>query len=134
MPSGLAAACLTLRHAWANLPRPDRRMDPHGRAAPPRRAAQVELGPTAGSLHAQGGTVASPPQGALEGQLVAHRGDSPVVARPDLFIVGAPKCGTTALYEYLRRHPSIFMSRIKEPHFFAKDLGSYPFIKTLEEY
>ena len=57
-----------------------------------------------------------------------------MVARPDLFIVGAPKCGTTALYEYLRRHPNIFMSRIKEPHFFAKDLGSYPFIKTLEDY
>ena len=65
---------------------------------------------------------------------MAYRGDTAVVARPDLFIVGAPKCGTTALYEYLRRHPNIFMSRIKEPHFFAKDLGGYPFIKTLEEY
>jgi hypothetical protein len=26
------------------------------------------------------------------------------------------------------------MSTVKEPHFFAKDLGTYPFIKTLEEY
>lgn len=55
-------------------------------------------------------------------------------ARPSFFIVGAPKCGTTALYEYLRPHPSIFMPEIKEPHFFAKDLGTYPRIKTLDDY
>lgn len=42
--------------------------------------------------------------------------------RPNLFIVGAPKCGTTALYTYLRRHPGIFMSPLKEPHFFGMDL------------
>lgn len=55
-------------------------------------------------------------------------------AKPNFFIVGAPKCGTTALYEYLRPHPNIFMPEVKEPHFFAKDLGTYPRIKTLEEY
>lgn len=54
--------------------------------------------------------------------------------RPNFFIVGAPKCGTTALYQYLRPHPSIFMPELKEPHFFARDLGSYPRIKTPEEY
>jgi hypothetical protein len=54
--------------------------------------------------------------------------------KPNFFIAGAPKCGTTALYEYLRPHPNIFMPEIKEPHFFAKDLGTYPRIKTLEEY
>ncbi len=53
---------------------------------------------------------------------------------PNFFIVGAPKCGTTALYEYLRPHPSIFMPRHKEPHYFASDLGTYPFIKTLDDY
>ena len=57
-----------------------------------------------------------------------------MAATPNFFIVGAPKCGTTALYEYLRPHPNIFMSRIKEPHYFAKDLGTYPRIKTPEEY
>jgi hypothetical protein len=57
-----------------------------------------------------------------------------VAAKPSFFIVGAPKCGTTALYEYLRPHPNIFMPEIKEPHFFAKDLGTYPRIKTLEDY
>ena len=54
--------------------------------------------------------------------------------KPNFFIVGAPKCGTTALYEYLRPHPNIFMPELKEPHFFAKDLGTYPRIKTLEDY
>ena len=54
--------------------------------------------------------------------------------KPNFFIVGAPKCGTTALYEYLRGHPSIFMPKYKEPHFFAKDLGTYPLIKTADAY
>lgn len=54
--------------------------------------------------------------------------------KPNFFIVGAPKCGTTALYEYLRPHPNIFMPDIKEPHFFARDMGNYPRIKTSEEY
>jgi len=55
--------------------------------------------------------------------------DAPVAApeqthkrKPDFFIVGHHKCGTTALYEMLRRHPQIFMSEIKEPWFFASDL------------
>jgi hypothetical protein len=40
---------------------------------------------------------------------------------PDFFIVGAPKCGTTALDAYLAAHPSIFMAE-KEQHFFGSDL------------
>jgi hypothetical protein len=36
--------------------------------------------------------------------------------------VGAPKCGTTALYEYLKLHPEIFMPEVKEIHFFGSDL------------
>jgi hypothetical protein len=44
------------------------------------------------------------------------------MARPNLFIVGAPKCGTTSLAAYLRTHPDIFVSNPKEPHFFAVDL------------
>lgn len=43
------------------------------------------------------------------------------MAKPNFFIVGAPKCGTTALYEYLKDHPEIFMSAIKEPHHFSTD-------------
>jgi len=33
--------------------------------------------------------------------------------RPNLFIVGAPKCGTTAWVEYLRTHPDIFFPEIR---------------------
>lgn len=45
--------------------------------------------------------------------------------RPDFFIVGAPKCGTTALAEYLARHPDIYMPQ-KEMHFFGSDLNFGP--------
>jgi hypothetical protein len=41
---------------------------------------------------------------------------------PDFFIVGAFKSGTTALYEYLRQHPQVFMPFHKEPLFFGDDL------------
>jgi hypothetical protein len=57
-----------------------------------------------------------------------------LAAKPNFFIVGAPKCGTTALFAYLREHPNIFMPEVKEPHFFAKELGTYPRVKTLAEY
>jgi hypothetical protein len=43
-------------------------------------------------------------------------------AKPNFFIVGAPKCGTTSLHEYLQRHPDVFMPFYKEPHFFGSDL------------
>ncbi|MEP7158671.1 MAG: sulfotransferase [Chloroflexota bacterium] len=42
--------------------------------------------------------------------------------RPDFFIVGAPKAGTTSLYEYLDEHPDVFMSSVKEPMYFSPDL------------
>ena len=48
-----------------------------------------------------------------------------MTARPNFFIVGAPKCGTTALSHYLRQHPRIFFSLPKEPHYFATDLPRY---------
>ena len=52
-----------------------------------------------------------------------RRGHSPRgAAVPDFFIVGHPKCGTTALYEMLRRHPQIYMPDCKEPWFFAPEL------------
>ena len=41
---------------------------------------------------------------------------------PNLFVVGAVKSGTSSLHAYLRQHPAIFMSPIKEPHFFSDDL------------
>lgn len=41
---------------------------------------------------------------------------------PDTFVVGAPRCGTTALHNYLAQHPQIYMTEPKEPHHFGKDL------------
>lgn len=41
---------------------------------------------------------------------------------PNFFIVGAPRCGTTAMTEYLKQHPAIEFASYKEPHFFASDL------------
>ena len=54
--------------------------------------------------------------------------------KPNLFIVGAMKCGTTAWYEYLRSHPHIFMSVPKEPTFFALDVPNWRKIRSEEEY
>jgi sulfotransferase family protein len=60
---------------------------------------------------------------------------------PDFFIVGHPKCGTTALHEMLKRHPQIFMPEPKEPRFLASDLrdrftipATETIPRTLEEY
>ena len=40
---------------------------------------------------------------------------------PTFLIIGVAKGGTTALYHQLNEHPSIYMSRIKEPRFFNHD-------------
>src|SRR5687767_14301335 len=40
---------------------------------------------------------------------------------PNFFIIGAPKCGTTSLYEYVRQHPDVYMSPLKEPVYWAFD-------------
>jgi hypothetical protein len=64
--------------------------------------------------------------------------------RPDFFIVGTPKTGTTALHAMLRRHPQIYMPKLKEPRFLASDMSPHPrhadgphevrYPHTLEEY
>lgn len=41
---------------------------------------------------------------------------------PDFLIIGAPKCGTTALHNFIEQHPDIALAK-KEIHFFGKDLG-----------
>lgn len=39
---------------------------------------------------------------------------------PNLAVIGAPRCGTTSLYHYLKQHPEIFMSSpLKEPCFYS---------------
>ncbi|HZX13259.1 MAG TPA: sulfotransferase domain-containing protein [Thermodesulfobacteriota bacterium] len=60
---------------------------------------------------------------------------------PDFFIVGAPKCGTTAMQDYLSQHPEIFMPEVKPPlflgkefHFFGSDLKFIRPTLTKEKY
>jgi hypothetical protein len=45
--------------------------------------------------------------------------------KPDFFIIGAPKCGTTSLAAWLAEHPHVFMSPRKEPHHFNTDMKNY---------
>jgi hypothetical protein len=50
------------------------------------------------------------------------------VTLPNFFLAGVPKAGTTSLYFYLRQHPQVYMSPIKEPTFFAAaDLLADPY-------
>jgi hypothetical protein len=41
---------------------------------------------------------------------------------PNFFIAGAAKSGTTAVARYLEEHPQVYMSPIKEPSYFARDI------------
>ena len=56
--------------------------------------------------------------------------------KPNFFIVGAPKCGTTSIYSFLKQHPDIYMPDFKEPHFFGSDLNkrSGVFIENENDY
>jgi hypothetical protein len=56
------------------------------------------------------------------------------MARPNLFIVGAPKCGTTAWVDYLGSHPDIYFAEMKEPSYFAFDMPRIRLTRTLGQY
>jgi len=43
--------------------------------------------------------------------------------KPNFFIVGAPRCGTTTLSRCLKNHPDICFAKPKEPHYFAQFNG-----------
>ena len=56
---------------------------------------------------------------------------------PNFFIIGAPKCGTTALAEYLSEHPRVFVSIPKEPYYWNSEspgLRRGSRVETLEAY
>lgn len=53
---------------------------------------------------------------------------------PNLFLVGAPKCGTSALAEYLSGHPNVLFSAPKEPHYFAFDFPRHRAVPDRESY
>jgi len=44
------------------------------------------------------------------------------IGKPNFFIVGMPRSGTTSMYTYLKQHPDIYLAVYKEPNFFSKDL------------
>jgi len=50
---------------------------------------------------------------------------------PNFFIVGTGKAGTTSLYSYLRQHPEIYMSPVKEPGYFASEIRADAFSEPL---
>jgi hypothetical protein len=41
--------------------------------------------------------------------------------RPNVLVVGFPKCGSTFLYHLLKQHPDIYIPKIKEINYFNKD-------------
>ena len=61
---------------------------------------------------------------------------------PNFFVVGAPKCGTSTLYHWLRQRPDIYMPydsgnrywRHKEPYHFCPDLVNEPHRVGDDEY
>lgn len=55
--------------------------------------------------------------------------------RPNFFIVGAAKSGTTSMLRYLGQHPDIAMPQRREPVFFGRDLASHgKKTATLDDY
>lgn len=40
---------------------------------------------------------------------------------PTFFVAGAAKSGTSSLHAYLAQHANVFMTEVKEPHYFAFD-------------
>lgn len=53
---------------------------------------------------------------------------------PNVYLVGAPRCGTGSLYSYLSAHPDIAVSRPKEPNYFATDLPDTRSVRDRDEY
>ncbi len=56
------------------------------------------------------------------------------VNQPAFFIVGAPRCGTTALSQFLNQHPDVYLSYVKEPHYFGSDLKMRRGFRSEKEY
>jgi hypothetical protein len=54
------------------------------------------------------------------------------MVKPNFFMVGAPRCATTTMYTYLKQHPDIYLSLLKEPIYFGSDLTRQPLAVTDE--
>lgn len=63
------------------------------------------------------------------------------ILKPNFFVVGAPKCGTTSLYYYLKQHPQVYLpKKKKEIHYFSYPevantyYGGHDYPTSLEQY
>ena len=54
-------------------------------------------------------------------------------SKPNFFIVGQPKSGTSALFSFLKGHPDVCISSTKEPQYFCKDINSQYFHLSNQE-
>jgi hypothetical protein len=59
---------------------------------------------------------------------------STYIIKPNLFIVGAAKCGTTSLYYYLSQHPEVFNCPVKEPNHFITQFQIDSLYGNLKQY
>lgn len=57
-----------------------------------------------------------------------------MLTKPNFFIIGAPKTGTSALQTYLSTHPNIFMAGPEEPNYYSTDFKNQQEVKTEDEY
>lgn len=53
---------------------------------------------------------------------------------PNVFLVGAPKCGTTSITHWLGQHPEVCTGSVKEPNFFSRDIESDGRVTSLRSY
>ncbi|MEC4803328.1 MAG: sulfotransferase [Jaaginema sp. PMC 1079.18] len=56
---------------------------------------------------------------------------------PNFLIIGVQKAGTTSIYNYLKQHPQVYVSPVKETNFLEKNWENEsrkPAIDTLEKY
>lgn len=68
------------------------------------------------------GPADGPAGGPADGPPGAGPADRPPGPWPTFVICGAPRSGTTSLHRYLGQHPDVFMSPVKETHFFGRRL------------
>ncbi len=60
--------------------------------------------------------------------------DRIAMVQPSFFLVGAPKCGTTALCKYLDQHPDVFISQPKELNYFDTDFKTKQRVSDFSDY
>ena len=54
--------------------------------------------------------------------------------KPDFFLIGAPKCGTTSVAAWLAEHDQVLMCTPKEPFFFCTDIAAQRAARSWEAY